>query len=178
MNLGIRKNINYLYLKISFGIFYCLFLKYSFGKNRLIIFDIDNTVANSWPSLLDKHQSERDRLISIPAFQKVVEIIDFYVSTGEKVLFLTARDYKSYFVTLQWLSKIGFGKANLVMVSNPSEKIKILKSASKKNILLYDDMSYNHENGIVKFYKNEILQISKMKNIKYFDYNYLLKLHD
>ena len=60
---------------------------------------------------------------------KVIEIIDLHVSNGETVMFLTARDYKSYFVTLQWLSKIGFAKANLVMVSNPSEKIKILMAA-------------------------------------------------
>jgi hypothetical protein len=178
MKLFIRKYARYLYFKISFLIFYISFLKYTFRKKKIVVFDIDNTIANTWPSLLCKYKSEEDRLISLPVFDKVVEVVKSHIATGEKIIFLTARDYRQYFVTLKWLKNIGFSNVNLVMVSKPLEKIFLLSKIPQKNILLYDDMSYNHEKGCVQFYEKEIYLISQMKNIKHFDYNYLTKLND
>lgn len=178
MNVYIKRYLKYLYLKITFLIFYILFLKYTFRKRKIVVFDIDNTIANTWPSLLCKYNSEEDRLLSLPVFDKVVEIAKSHMASGEKIIFLTARDYRQYFATIKWLKNIGFAKANLVMVTKPLDKIFMLKKISKINIVLYDDMSYNHENGCVQFYNKEINLISQMKNIKYFDYNYLTKLNN
>lgn len=168
----------FFYLNTFFLIFKFLFLRLTFKNKKIIIFDIDNTIANTWPSLLMSFKTEKDRLISLPRFEKVLNLAQDHILANEKVIFLTARDYKLYSITLKWLLNIGISKPNLIMVSKPYEKIKLLRSIPNKRIILYDDLSYNHENGYVKFYDKEILLISQMKNVEYLDYNYLIKLHD
>ena len=176
MNFKYSSLLNSAYLNFFYVIFFSIFHFFVLRKKKIIIFDIDNTIADTWPTHNGKFKSEYVRLVSIPVFDKIIKIANKHILNGERVVFLTARDYKYYFVTLKWLSEIGFPSANLVMVSKPSEKINLLKSIQTKNVILYDDMSYNHERGLVKFYTKEINEVLKMKNVEYFGYDFLIKL--
>ena len=66
-----------------------------------------------------------------------------------------------------------FHPKRLILVKETNLKINILKSIISKNekekIRLIDDLSYNHENGEVKFYEKVISFCKKNKHIIYFD---------
>ena len=54
-------------------------------------------------------------------------------------------------------------------------KIGYWKKLSKQNkLVVIDDLSYNHENNNIKFYKPEIDYLSNNNNIKYFGYHDVL----
>jgi len=40
----------------------------------------------------------------------------------------------------------------------------------------YDDLSFGHESGNIKYYDEIIFRIKEMPNIKYFDYSDILKI--
>ena len=54
------------------------------------------------------------------------------------------------------------------------KKVKFIEYLVSKGYLIefYDDMSYNHENGKVLFYENEINYIKNL-NLEYFGVKYL-----
>ena len=73
--------------------------------DTLVVFDIDNTVADTWPTLVDNHQSSWNRLSSLKAFEGVVNLIRDFSISGEKVIFISARDNRFHFLTRKWLVK-------------------------------------------------------------------------
>ena len=146
------------------------------GEKSIAVFDIDNTLADTWPSFLKEYKADGDRLNSLIPFSSMIELIYSYSRLGHHVMFLTARDYRYYFLTKSWLEryvKCGF---SLVMVSRPSEKVRILESFSGCNIDFYDDLSHSHETGMVKYYSGDIQDVKNISNVRYFDYEYILKI--
>ena len=83
------------------------------------------------------------------------------------VYFLSARNITTYSTTKQWLQSRGFNKPDfeLIFVTEPSKKIKILSDAIAKGLIVeyYDDLCYNHENGIIKKYDAVIKAVSELK---------------
>lgn len=151
-----------------------LFVAYIY-KKRLVIFDIDNTLGDTWPTLNNKFTVEKKRYLSIPIFERVSVLIFDYMSLNKHVLFITARPYKYGVVTREWLNMNGFDMCSLVLVATPQKKILLLKKI-KYQVDYYDDLSLNHENGEVKFYDDEIKELQGMRNVNYFDYHFLKKL--
>ena len=102
---------------------------------------------------------------------KLKEDIHLQISNS-LVIFCSVRPIKLYIQTLKWLKKINISTSffQLIFASNPAQKIDFLNIFLELNIPItfYDDMSYNHENGTVLFYENEIAELRKM-NIKFFD---------
>lgn len=138
------------------------------------IIDIDNTIADTWPTLISK-KNDFLRYENLPVFHKMINLLKFKME-DKKIffLFLSARNPMYFYVTKKWLKKNGFYPSNLILVPTAKDKLNIIKAIPKyKNIYIYDDLSFNHENGEVKFYTEIINEINNMKNVNYFDYNYL-----
>lgn len=149
----------------------------SHRESRIYIFDIDNTLADTWPSLNMSHKNENTRLCSIPVFENIKNLIIKCIKDGDYVCYLSARDWKSYFTTKKWLKKNGLPSSNLFFVRNPMDKVELLSTISHK-IYLYDDLSYGHETGVVSFYNQEIDAISKMPHVVHCGYYQLKKLQN
>jgi hypothetical protein len=150
-------------------------VKILFRKPSVIyIIDIDNTIADTWPSL-SSSQNEFMRYKNLPAFNKMINFLKAEMGNKEVFfLFLSARNPIYFFVSKKWLMKQGFRSFNLILVPEAFDKLNIIRSIpSDKWILMFDDLSYNHENGDVKFYSEIVSEIKTMKNVNYFDYEYL-----
>ena len=171
------KTIFKLIKKIIFIFFWIKFFFLLLPKKDIIIFDIDNTVADTWPSFLKKKISEHERLSNLKAFKNIVNLILNYDSEGKKIIFMSARNYKFYNITKIWIKKNCTKAFDLILVSNVSEKLKFLKIFKNKKITLYDDLSYSHEKkrGVL-FYEDIIKELKKLNYITYIGYNELLTL--
>lgn len=141
--------------------------------NKVIVLDIDNTLADTYVSLKRKEKmSRRDRLLGLDKKKAVIDYINDSF-TDYKVFFLSARSNRDFWVTIKWLRSVGYKISfmNLVLVSRPKQKLRYLKILCKRNHLIYvDDLSYNHENGQVKFYTDVIEEVLHL-NIKYIGYS-------
>jgi hypothetical protein len=139
------------------------------------IVDIDNTIANTWPTLISNTNNDYLRYMNLPVFHKMINLIKFKME-DKKIffLFLSARNPIYFYVTKKWLKKNGFNSNNLILVPNAKDKLKIINAIpSYKEIFIYDDLSFNHENGEIKFYSEIISELKNMKNVNYLDYEYL-----
>lgn len=177
-----KKIKQYFFLVASKIYIYIILFKLSRRKyTRVFIFDIDNTIADTWYSYkLTFYRSNQHRLLSLPIFIKMRRLISIlYKNPNTKVFFLTARSLYDYQTTFQWLKSQGFPLkfSDLFIVNSPKFKIKILSALKnqKLNVYYIDDLSYNHEKGTIKFYNSEIKDITKLvsaeKHIKYFGYD-------
>lgn len=149
------------------------------SRASLYIFDIDNTLGDTYPTLRKKYPSDKERLLSIPVFPQIKNIIQQLLkSESRKVIFLTARSYKSWSITHQWLVSNGIevNLSDVIIVSTPAQKIKLLQSIipRQKPITFIDDMSWNHENGQVRFYENEIRLLSGLP-LRHIGYSTILR---
>lgn len=144
------------------------------NNKSLYIFDIDNTIANTYPTLCIRYTSETDRLLSIPVFPRMKKLLNNLLSSpSRKVIFLTSRSYLAWSTTYLWLNQNGISvaKSDVIIVSSPAQKIDFIKKITSRNkpLTFIDDLSYNHENGQVKFYDTEIQLISGL-SLRYIGY--------
>tara|TARA_A100001015_G_C14906907_1_gene678737 strand:- start:830 stop:1189 length:360 start_codon:yes stop_codon:yes gene_type:complete len=108
------------------------------------------------------------------------EIESISSDSKNTVIFLSLRQIYLLNSTYRYLytNKIIRIIFQILLVNSIYDKIKILKIIRKvirTNIYYYDDMSYNHEYGEVKFYNKVIKQIQEM-NINYFNYEKIIKI--
>lgn len=163
---------SYVYFKAIFN----FFLKKE--AKSYVVLDIDNTLADTWQVLHTLNNIKSYELI--PTLNGTIrEIEKNYI--GVPRIFLSNRNILTYTATMNWLIKNNLfnnKKDILVLTSFPSQKIYYLKKLMLKSIEIYyyDDLSYNHENGKVKFYNNIISEIKNMRII-YFDYYHINKLN-
>lgn len=163
---------SYVYFKTIFS----FFLKKD--VRSYVVIDIDNTLADTWRVLHTLKNIKSYELI--PKLNGTIrEIEKNYI--GVPRIFLSNRNILTYSATKNWLSKNKlYDNKNdlLVLTTYPTEKLFYLKKLmfNSLEIYYYDDLSYNHENGRVKFYNNIISEIKNMK-IVYFDYYHINKLN-
>jgi len=147
-------------------------------KNKnIIVFDIDNTLANTWPSLKSSMASNQyDFYRRLPLINDAKYLVEESQLKGYSIFFLSARDPRYWLSTKFWLSdKFNITSFSLRLVPNVKMKIGYWKKLSKQNkLVVIDDLSYNHENNNIKFYKPEIDYLSNNNNIKYFGYHDVL----
>lgn len=141
-------------------------------KKRIFLFDIDNTIADTIPSFEHySNVSEAERISTLAFFIKMHRLIRILKrSPNNKVIFLTARGFKSKQATIQWLTQFGFPPRTdeLFIVRNASEKIKILKKISTNSVIYFiDDLAYLEKNGTIQVYNDLIKKVEKLK-LKYF----------
>jgi hypothetical protein len=152
-----------------------------FIKKKYVYFiDIDNTLADTYPSYFLKYKSEADRIKNLPVHINMVRIfLRNFKPEKRKFIYISSRSYLQYFNTIQWLNKAGLkaGINNTILVQNPTEKIALIhKYFSSSKTILVDDMSYNHEHGTVKFYADDIAKALSLK-IKFFGHEIINKIN-
>jgi len=144
---------------------------------KICIFDIDNTIADTWPSFNLKYKNTSSRLSNLKPFTNMLDLIKSYYHNNYTIVFITARDYRYYFTTKNWLKKHNIYKSNLILVQDVEDKIYFLDKI-RSECIYYDDLSFNHENGIVKYYERCIQKVKNMKNIKYHDYKSIIEIQN
>tara|TARA_B110000908_G_C10167692_1_gene409250 strand:+ start:683 stop:1132 length:450 start_codon:yes stop_codon:yes gene_type:complete len=142
-----------------------------------LILDIDNTIANTWVYLKNKQSETNISYKDIPVLSKTLDHIATYYATLP-IVFLSHRNVMTFNETSQWLNqKITKKEHLLVLVSNPYDKLYYINMVLKKSkVIYYDDLSYNHEKGIVFFYDKIINEVKKLDLI-YYDYEFIKELN-
>ncbi len=157
-----------------------LFKKIVFKNDKpILLLDIDNTLAYSWQSLTTDWRSNSDRIKNLSPINGIIDYLKclYPIETFEWV-FVTNRSYTLRRVTINWLllHKLPADNSNVILVQSPMEKISLIVKYVSKRAVYYDDLSYNHEYGEVKFYSDEIERCSSLKNLQYFGYHEILKI--
>jgi hypothetical protein len=144
---------------------------------QVVIYDIDNTLAHTWPSLVDQGRADYG---SLPYFEDVLtEIVNNNAKEDMLVLFCTVRPIGKYFVTYRWLRRIGLDISipQLFFSNSPLDKLALIRKAKIKygQITVVDDLSYGHEHGVTKFYDDAIRELKSL-GVKYRGYDDLKRL--
>ena len=154
------------------------YLKNSVAGEKFLVLDIDNTLANTWEYIKTrKNLNKKISYIDIPLLTDTRNHIKANYP-NLPIIFISHRNIFTFHVTNKWIKKNITQENNLlILVSKPSDKLSYLNFILKNNnIVYYDDLSYNHENGKVLYYKKIIQKVKKM-NLIYYDYSFIKKLN-
>lgn len=128
--------------------------------DEVIVLDIDNTLADAWPSFLRPFDSHRARLANLEVLPNIKEAVhDPSVGDGATIVYLSHRNLWEWPVTYQWLRTHGFvvRADRLVLVPSPRAKVPLVRRlAAGRSVTMWDDLSYGHETGEVGFYDDVI----------------------
>jgi hypothetical protein len=154
------------------------------SNRRKLLLDIDNTLADTWPSLSQTWESEQSRHLALAPILPVIQYLQSRYSVDEyDWIFLTSRKYNMRKATIEWLrsQQLPARNGNVILVQSPAEKVELIKKYLKQPAAYYDDLSYNHEKGEVRFYHNEIAEIKRIAIVEFFGYgeiNEIVKKHE
>lgn len=156
---------------------YLKFIESNSENNHLIIFDLDNTLAHTYPNLgaSDTHRMYR----TLPPHKNMLDLVNKTFNSGTTCIILTARDYKYKSDTEYWLYRyINSEYIPFFIVPAAKDKLNYLERAVSKfnKVTYYDDLSYNHEHGEVKYYENEINKV-KTLDITYIGYDKIKQIN-
>lgn len=140
----------------------------------LYVFDIDNTLANTWPSFSVGYANEQTRLEMLSIFVNMrAWLLHIHQSRKSKMLFLSARSFRHYLTTINWLkgNQLEAGLFNVFLVMSAKDKVQLLKKIEKfcGRIYYVDDLSYGHETGQVSFYQDVIAAVKNI-GVNYLGY--------
>jgi hypothetical protein len=134
---------------------------------RVYLVDLDNTLADTWPTLNLKFSHERDRLLAIKPFKAMRYYVNNLFNEGNYVVIISYRSIINYNVSRTWLRQNKISYNLLVIVDDPTKKVELLEKIYKNyQIVFIDDLSYNHENGTIEVYYR-ILERIKDLGINY-----------
>jgi hypothetical protein len=174
--LKIKRLLKSYYEEVLLQLTFWEFKKYLTSRNDVMaIFDLDNTLLNTYPFLgeTDKEQM----YLTLPAHEGMISIFKQYLSEGKDVVVISARSYRYKGATFKWFNEnLQRNDIPIFLVPSASSKLNFLKVAVKKRekVIYFDDLSYNHENGEVKFYENIIEEVRKL-DLVYFDFDFIKK---
>ena len=142
----IRKIYNFLYF-IIFLINFKIYALTSIPKgSKVIIFDIDNTIAATRESI------NKNDFLSLEPIQNLCDISGRFNNSNEfTVLYMSVRPLRGAFKTKKWLSHNvkSVKTKKLFLVRTPMQKvISIQKILANRRKLLIDDMSFNVDDEI------------------------------
>jgi FMN phosphatase YigB (HAD superfamily) len=172
----VRKLVDHIFDNLSFIAF-----KYKISTlkkfDEVVIFDLDNTLLDTYPLL--NYMALRDVFRKVKLHPEMMKLFNDFSDKGVYLFILSSRKIKFYGITNDYLKKNIKTKAPFYLVSEPFIKIRFFKysAACFKKVTLYDDLSYNHENGEVKFYHEIIKEVNEL-SISYFGYKEILKINN
>jgi len=177
LELRLIKNLKFF---INIILFCKLLIFISLRRTSKIYFvDIDNTLSDTWPTINnDNYTSEHERLKSLPIFIGMKKYLSKEVTNNKNLLvFLSARNYKFYSITYEWLISNGFNNFCLILVNSAYEKPFFITTflLKKYDKVIIDDLSYNHENKNLLFYA-DVIKI--YKNLNYIDFYEINKINN
>lgn len=148
------------------------------AAREIVVLDIDNTIADTWKHLGTFAAGRKKFFLKLPVLHGTIQYIRENYS-ALPIVFLSNRNITDIRSTKKWLRNAGFDlKENMLIVTNdPQDKLAYLQLlACGKKVIYFDDLSYNHENGKVLFY-DDVLRAVRLMDIKYYDYQFILKLN-
>lgn len=143
------------------------------GDRPVLVLDIDNTLADAWPSFQRPSRSERERLASLcplPGMQAATIAVG---AVGTPVVvYLSHRALWHWGITRAWLRGAGYDvpAASLILVSDPSEKVAHLRALCRADgeagagrvVTYWDDLSHGTEHGETKLYDDVICEVREL----------------
>lgn len=155
---------------------FIFFIVNNISKDSVIhIYDIDNTLVDTWKYLNSNDKHILRRLEFHPEMKKLIN--NLYLNNT--VLFFSVRPLKNWNDTRIWLSSnlFKFKWFHLFLFSSPRHKVDFVLRLSSLGfkIVFTDDLSYNHENGDVKFYTEEIIRVNN-STVSYVSYDEINKI--
>lgn len=171
----IRKFVDYISDDISLILF-----KYKISNlkniDEVVIFDLDNTLLDTYPLL--NFMELNDVFRTVKTHPGMMNLFQEYSEKNVFLFILSSRKINFYCITKQYLIQNLNTKAPFYLVSSPFKKIKFFHYCTIlfKRVTLYDDLSYNHENGEVKFYHDIINEVKKL-SISYYGYWEIFKIN-
>ena len=108
---------------------------------------------------------------------KIIHLLE----SKKNCFFLSARKFSSKKNTLNWLlsNKIEINVKKVFCLNNPVVKINLISlivNSFNFKVILIDDLSYNHENGKIKYYRNHISNLKKM-NVEHINASQINKIN-
>lgn len=124
------------------------------NPGAIVVLDIDNTLADAWPTFAQGHPNERARMramVSLPGMKAAAYDGD------RPVLFLSYRDWWHWPLTRAWLRAQGM-TGTLVLVSSPAQKLRHLRhlASGPGPVVYWDDLSHGTEQGATELYQDVI----------------------
>jgi hypothetical protein len=157
----------------------------SSSSSRIAFIDIDNTLADTWPTLVPGmlFESESYRISSLKPLQGSIDYIRKNFTEDCLCVYLTHRPISKYFVTKSWLieNTTYKNKDAVYLVSAANKKIHFFEKSVKiknkfKSISVIDDFTYGHESGSVKYYTEIITKVNQLP-IDYVGYEEILRIN-
>jgi hypothetical protein len=140
----------------------------------ITVLDIDNTLADTWPTLTRAWEHERKRLRAIEALPHIQAVAhDEAIARGDAILFISHRPWRYWRETYRWLRRHGFAAtpANVVLVAKPADKLAYLRCcAGAGEVVYWDDLSHSHELGRVMLYE-ELISAVRLIPVEYRGWN-------
>ena len=172
-----------LFFLIFYKLKFIVFLNYKIKNKKIVFVDIDNTIADTWPTLIGgNYKNDFDRHSRIPLFSGMKNFINSnYSNESYTIIYLSARSFRLYNVTNNWLhgNNISYSNSLLILVPKLIFKLYFLKKALNKKfeIVYIDDLSYNHERNDIKFYDSIINEVKKLK-VNYIGFEEINKINN
>ena len=166
--------LNYLIVLFLIFVQALFFSAFTLMNKKIVIFDIDNTIADTVAELL-KGSSYKEAWANAKAFTAMRDLAKDYLGNGYKVVYLTARPISQFSVSYKWLKKNEFPVNLLFVTSTPINK-RLFFYFSWSNTIVYDDLSYDEEFGDPKFYESEIRFLRFSRKITYYDYAFIKRI--
>ncbi len=127
------------------------------GSRGVTVLDIDNTLADAWPSYLLEWPDQASRLRALHELPGMrAAAYDTAVARGDVVVFLSHRNWWEWRLTRTWLRDVGYSVpvANLVLVASPGDKVGHLRRLLDHglHVTYWDDLSHGQESGTPQKY--------------------------
>ena len=167
----------YFFLK---SIMICLKILFkSLGKDLLIL-DLDNTVVLT-AEWLHKNNSTNLELAYEKASlnEPLMRHLETQYSKEQFYYFIvSARTYHNYTLTKKWIFENSENTLPLefILVNSAKRKLLIYQIFRFKKLVIFDDLTFNHENLPIKKYIKIEKIIRKKKNIVLFDNEFIKQL--
>lgn len=150
-----------------------------FKKQSIYVFDIDNTIAFTYPSFDIKYSSQMQRYSCLAIYPAMRNFALDLIQKGHRLIYLSARPWYVFPATYQWLRSNGLIRSpnDLFIVPRVEDKIPIISYLSDRFKVIYiDDLSYNHERGEIKKYTRVIETVKTMDNVTYLGFDFIQSL--
>jgi len=129
-----------------------------------LVLDIDNTLADTWPSLVPGAVTDGNRLAGLAELAGMrARTAD--LASGRRVLYVSHRFLWQLPVTLSWLRAHGFPASlgTVLLVPEPPHKLRYLRRLVAAGPVEYwDDLSHGHEHGTVQYYEDLIAAVRSL----------------
>ena len=149
--------------------------------NAIVFVDIDNTIANTWPLFQQTKCINRNLVDRVEIFRGMQQyLLQEYISKNITVVFISARPLRLFAPTKKWLhqNQLWNDRTRLILVANPKQKLQYLQATIKLNLIVtfIDDLSYNQENGSIRYY-DEIIHLVKQMDVTYLDNHWIQSIN-